>query len=169
MAELIWAALIGVLKYSLIIIWLPFGLLLKNREYIIAIVPYLVVGVLALLAAGFAFCLVVSAIRWGFIGVRGTYLICKNIIKAFMPVSAGSDHEAELDEDEDESEELSPYQILGVTPGLSSSELNARYRQLMSANHPDKVAQLDPEIQAFASERSRRIIEAYEAISAGES
>ena len=86
-----------------------------------------------------------------------------------MPVNAGSDHEAELDEDEDEREELSPYQILGVPPGLSSSELNARYRQLMSANHPDKVAQLDPEIQAFASERSRRIIEAYEAISAGES
>jgi len=39
----------------------------------------------------------------------------------------------------------------------------------MSANHPDKVAQLDPEIQAFAEERSKRIIEAYEAISAGES
>jgi hypothetical protein len=167
MAELIWAALIGVLKYSLIIIWLPFGLLLKNREYIIAIVPYLVVGVLALLAAGFAFCLVVSLIRWALIGALGTYRVGKNIIKAFMPVSAGSDHEAELDEDE--SEELSPYHILGVTPGLSSSELNARYRQLMSANHPDKVAQLDPEIQAFASERSRRIIEAYEAISAGES
>ena len=32
----------------------------------------------------------------------------------------------------------------------------------MSANHPDKVAQLDPEIQAFANERSRMIIEAYE-------
>jgi len=56
-----------------------------------------------------------------------------------------------------------------VEPSLSSSELNARYRQLMSSNHPDKVAQLDPEIEAFASERSRRIIEAYEAISAGES
>lgn len=74
----------------------------------------------------------------------------------------------ELNDQEDEERvELSPYQILGVTPGLSSSELNARYRQLMSANHPDKVAHLDPEIQAFASERARRIIEAYEAISAG--
>jgi hypothetical protein len=39
----------------------------------------------------------------------------------------------------------------------------------MSANHPDKVAQLDPEIQGFASKRSRMIIEAYEAICAGES
>jgi len=39
----------------------------------------------------------------------------------------------------------------------------------MSANRLDKVAQLDPEIQAFASKRSRMIIEAYEAISAGES
>jgi hypothetical protein len=169
MAELIWAALIGVLKNSLIIIWLPFGLLLKNREYIIAIVPYLVVGVLALLAAGFAFCLVVSVVRWAFIGVRGTYLVCKNIIKAFMPASGGNSYEKDFDEEPHQSEDLNPYQILGVEPGLSSSELNARYRRLMSANHPDKVAQLDPEIQAFASKRSRMIIEAYEAISAGES
>jgi hypothetical protein len=130
-----------------------------------AVSPFLIS---AELAAGFAFCLVVSVVRWAFVGARGTYLVCKKIIKAFMPVNAGSDHEAELDEEEDESAESSPYQILGVTPGLSSSELNARYRQLMSANHPDKVAQLDPETQAFASERSRRIIEAYEAISAGE-
>ncbi len=51
----------------------------------------------------------------------------------------------------------------------SASELAACYKQLIKANHPDKVAQFDPEIQAFASERTRRIIEAYEAISAGES
>jgi hypothetical protein len=119
MAELIWAALIGVIKCSLIIIWLPFGLLL-------------------------------------------TYRICKNIIKAFMPARASSAHEAELDAKEGEIAELSPYQILGVTPGVRSLELNARYSKLMSANHPDKVAQLDPEIQAFASERTRRIIDAYQ-------
>lgn len=52
---------------------------------------------------------------------------------------------------------------------MGRNKLAARYKQLIKANHPDKVAQLDPEIQAFASERSRRIIEAYEAISAGES
>ena len=50
----------------------------------------------------------------------------------------------------------------------SASELAARYKQLIKAKHPDKVAQLDPEVQAIASERSRRIIEAYETISAGE-
>jgi preprotein translocase subunit Sec63 len=111
---------------------------------------------------------VVSVVRWAFIGVRATYLVCKDIIKAFMAVSGGNSHENDLDEEPHQNEDLNPYQILGVEPGLSSSELNARYRQLMSANHPDKVAQLDPEIQAFASERSRRIIEAYEAISAGE-
>jgi preprotein translocase subunit Sec63 len=61
-----------------------------------------------------------------------------------------------------------PYYILGIDRSVTASELAARYKQLIKANHPDKVAQLDPEIQAFASERSRRIIEAYEAISAGE-
>ena len=57
-----------------------------------------------------------------------------------------------------------PYEILGVPRTASQSELNARYRQLLRVNHPDKVAQLDPEIQAFATERARKIIEAYEAI-----
>ena len=84
-----------------------------------------------------------------------------------MPASGGDSYEKDLDEEPHQSEDLNPYQILGVEPGLSSSELNARYRQLMSANHPDKVAQLDPEIQAFAEERSKRIIEAYEEVAAG--
>jgi hypothetical protein len=37
-------------------------------------------------------------------------------------------------------------------PGLSSSELKARYRRLMIANHPDKVAQLDPEIEGVCQQ-----------------
>ena len=38
-----------------------------------------------------------------------------------------------------------PYHILGVKRGVTSSDLNARYRQLLRVNHPDKVAQLDPQ------------------------
>jgi len=38
---------------------------------------------------------------------------------------------------------------------------------LIKANQPDKVAQLGPEIQAFAEERSKRIIKAYEEVAAG--
>lgn len=53
---------------------------------------------------------------------------------------------------------------LGVGRDVTSIELNARYRQLLRANHPDKAGQLDPEIQAFATERVRKIIEAYEVI-----
>lgn len=34
------------------------------------------------------------------------------------------------------------------------------------ANHPDKLARLDSEIQAFAAERTRKIIEAYNKVSA---
>ncbi len=65
-------------------------------------------------------------------------------------------------------EESDPYCRLGIDRSVTASELAARYKQLIKANQPDKVAQVNPEIQAFASERSRRIIEAYEAISAGE-
>jgi DnaJ-domain-containing protein 1 len=54
-----------------------------------------------------------------------------------------------------------------VRRDVTQNELTARYRQLLRANHPDKVAQLDPTIQAFATDRVRKIIEAYEAIAAG--
>jgi DnaJ-domain-containing protein 1 len=60
-----------------------------------------------------------------------------------------------------------PYYILGIDRSVTASELAARYKQLIKANHPDKVAQLDPEIQAFAEERSKRIIKAYEEVVAG--
>ena len=49
----------------------------------------------------------------------------------------------------------------------SARELAARYKQLIKAKHPDKVAQLDLEIQAFAEERSKRINKAYEEVVAG--
>jgi len=64
-------------------------------------------------------------------------------------------------------DESDPYCLLGIDRSVTARELAARYKQLIKANHPDKVAQLDPEIQAFAEERSKRIIKAYEEVVAG--
>jgi len=86
------------------------------------------------------------------------------VVTVFRPTRKEQNDAQEATEEEqadDSTDPNDPYRILGVKRGVTSSELNARYRQLLRVNHPDKVAQLDPEIQAFASERARRIIEAY--------
>jgi len=43
-----------------------------------------------------------------FVGARGTYLVCKNIIKAFMSASGGNSHEKDLDEEPHQSEDVNP-------------------------------------------------------------
>lgn len=162
MGDIVWAALVGILQLSLSILWLPFGLLIKHREYVIAVVPYLVVGALAVMAAALAFGFLASVFGALFTSTRWMYRACRSILKAFIPSRIDGPTNSSAEDSQGSINSSDPYQILGVAPGVTSAELTARYRHLMSVNHPDKVVQLDPEIQAFASERSRRIIEAYE-------
>lgn len=56
----------------------------------------------------------------------------------------------------------SPWEILGVPESASKEEISKAYKQKMMQNHPDKVASLDPQIQHFATERTKLIKEAYE-------
>jgi DnaJ like chaperone protein len=58
------------------------------------------------------------------------------------------------------------YQVLGVRPQASDREVKLAYRRLMSQNHPDKlVANGLPESMIEAAhERTRSILEAYEAV-----
>ena len=58
------------------------------------------------------------------------------------------------------------YQVLGVRAEASDREVKLAYRRLMSQNHPDKlVANGLPESMIEAAhERTRSILEAYEAI-----
>jgi len=83
------------------------------------------------------------------------------MVAAFRPSVSEDSQGAEEIDAEPGNHANDPYQVLGVSRDVTEGELTARYRQLLRANHPDKVAQLDPEIQAFANERSCRIIEAY--------
>ncbi len=56
----------------------------------------------------------------------------------------------------------SPYEVLGVKPNASRSELAAKYRELVQQYHPDKVAHLAPEFREVAEQRMKEINAAYD-------
>lgn len=53
------------------------------------------------------------------------------------------------------------YETLGLEPGASRSAVKGRYRALAKESHPDRFEH-DPNARAQASERMRKINEAYE-------
>jgi hypothetical protein len=69
------------------------------------------------------------------------------------------DYEESEDEEDDMEEEVPAewHETLGVSPNASASEINAAWRQKLTRNHPDRVAELDPEFQALAEERTKRL------------
>ena len=59
-------------------------------------------------------------------------------------------------------ETKSPYEVLGIKPNASKSELAAKYRELVQQYHPDKVAHLAPEFREVAEQRMKEITAAYD-------
>ena len=55
----------------------------------------------------------------------------------------------------------SPYELLGVKPGVSIAEIKAAYRDLAKVWHPDRFAH-DERLQKKAQEKLKEINEAYE-------
>lgn len=61
-----------------------------------------------------------------------------DLIKADEALEESHSEEIKLQEENDrEVEELSPYEILGISPDASRSEINAAYHKLVRQYHPD--------------------------------
>ncbi len=54
--------------------------------------------------------------------------------------------------------------LMGLTSNSTADEIDEAFRRHAQASHPDKVAHLDPAIQAFASKRFLKLREAYDLI-----
>lgn len=60
-----------------------------------------------------------------------------------------------------------PYAVLGVARGASADEISRAYRTQMKLYHPDRVADLGPELQEVAHRKAVDIQRAYEELGAG--
>lgn len=54
-----------------------------------------------------------------------------------------------------------PYAVLGVAPGASRDEVAQAYRAQLKRYHPDRVADLGPELQRVAHQKTVELQRAY--------
>jgi DnaJ-domain-containing protein 1 len=54
------------------------------------------------------------------------------------------------------------HEVLGVSPDATAEDIRQAYSLQMSKYHPDKVAELGPEIQRVAQQMTQRLHVAYE-------
>jgi DnaJ-class molecular chaperone len=59
------------------------------------------------------------------------------------------------------------YDVLGVPPDATHDQIVGAYRARMSEYHPDKVANLGPDIRALAEQKAKEINAAYAEATAG--
>lgn len=59
-------------------------------------------------------------------------------------------------------EQRSAHELLGVAPGAAADEIRKAYRKALKLCHPDRVANLDPEIQDVAHRKAKALRRAYE-------
>ena len=64
------------------------------------------------------------------------------------------------------SADLKAYEVLGVKPGVSNTELKAAHRDLAKVWHPDRFLH-DPRLQEKAQEKLKEINQAYEQLISG--
>jgi DnaJ-domain-containing protein 1 len=59
---------------------------------------------------------------------------------------------------------IDPYEVLGISRSATKDEISKAYRSKAREHHPDKVAHMTPEHQAFAEQKMKEINEAYNSL-----
>ncbi len=59
-----------------------------------------------------------------------------------------------------------PHAVLGIGPGASRDEITRAYREQLKRYHPDRVADLGPELQQVAHSKTVELQRAYDELTA---
>jgi DnaJ like chaperone protein len=59
-----------------------------------------------------------------------------------------------------------PHAVLGVAPGASRDEITRAYREQLKRYHPDRVADLGPELQQVAHRKTVELQRAFDELTA---
>jgi hypothetical protein len=132
--------------FAFVLITLPIWLGIKLWPLLLAALPYVVISVILLAVVG----VLLEISRY-----------VRQICARFKPIFHSQQSSSSTHANERTTAPKDPYSILGVAEDVSPSELKARYHFLLFANHPDKLAHLDPVLQDAAKSRCQQIIEAY--------
>lgn len=65
-------------------------------------------------------------------------------------------------EDEPKATSFDPWTVLEIPRNATKQEISTAYKKKLTLNHPDKVANLDPELQSFATQRTILLRKAYD-------
>jgi DnaJ-domain-containing protein 1 len=62
------------------------------------------------------------------------------------------------------AKERAPHEVLGVAPNASREEVRAAYQKLVQQYHPDRVADMGPELRELAEQHTKELNAAYAAM-----
>ncbi len=80
--------------------------------------------------------------------------------------SQASDHR-ESGQEHEESQDLPPHEVLGVSHDANQDDIEKAYRKLMKEYHPDRVHGLGKELQEMARKKTQLINAAYQELKKG--
>jgi DnaJ-domain-containing protein 1 len=60
--------------------------------------------------------------------------------------------------------ERAPHEVLGVAPNASREEVRAAYQKLIQQYHPDRIADMGPELRELAEHHTKELNAAYDAM-----
>ncbi|MBV9571023.1 MAG: J domain-containing protein [Alphaproteobacteria bacterium] len=113
-----------------------------------------------------------------FLPMQGRITDLLNDDRQFLPVETGGEHlalaksairQVRMPPSHAATKGKCPYSILGLREGASPEDIKRAYRELSSANHPDRVrgAGLGEDLVEFATENMIRINSAYAQLNKG--
>lgn len=124
---------------------------------VIANLPAIIGGIL-----GLALGIVTFPFLIAYLAFRDRHIFRENRKKSQNQKADSQQHKPQEEYKPPPNKHAELYRLLGVRFNATKAEIRSAFKNKMRMNHPDKLANLDPELQKIATERTIAIKDAYE-------